>query len=157
MPLHAQGPPYCYAGPRLQVKFLHVIRCWAPTQKDVRAFFASIRKAVLLCLSYAFIQLSSVCASLELHAPRSRVSTAVYVSTIYKSLFGSPSADLVFEAQGHQQTPLQAHALLRSFWIFRYQLLPWRKAESVSVLHTSVLSEIWSFSQFFWSYQDFKI
>jgi hypothetical protein len=41
--------------------------------------------------------------------------------------------------------------MLRSFWIFRYQLLPWRKAESISVLHTSVLCEIWSFRQFFWS------
>ncbi len=54
------------------------------------------RRAVLLCLSQAFIQLQSICASLELHTPHSRVSTAVYVSTFYKSLFGSPSADLVF-------------------------------------------------------------
>jgi hypothetical protein len=51
---------------------------------------------VLLSLSHAFIQLQSVCASLELHTSHSRVSTVVYVSTFYKSLFGSPSADLVF-------------------------------------------------------------
>ncbi len=53
------------------------------------------------------------------------------------------------EAQGRQQTPRTVHALLRSFWILRYLLLPQRKAESVSVLHTLVLYEIRSFRQVF--------
>jgi hypothetical protein len=66
-------------------------------KKKREGFFSIYKtKAALLCLSHAFIQLQSVCASLELHTPHSRVSTAVYVSTFYKSLFGSPSADLVF-------------------------------------------------------------
>jgi hypothetical protein len=54
------------------------------------------------------------------------------------------------EAQGRQQTPRTVHALLRSFWISRYLLLPQRKAESVSVLHTSVLYEIRSFRETSW-------
>ncbi|KAH9569365.1 hypothetical protein CY35_03G129300 [Sphagnum magellanicum] len=66
-------------------------------KKKREGFFSIYKtKAALFCLSHAFIQLQSVCASLELHTPHSRVSTAVYVSTLYKSLFGSPSADLVF-------------------------------------------------------------
>jgi hypothetical protein len=54
------------------------------------------------------------------------------------------------EAQGRQQTPRTVHALLRSFWISRYLLLPQRKAESVSVLHTSVLYKIRSFRETSW-------
>ncbi len=54
-----------------------------------------------------------------------------------------------WEAQGRQQTPRKVHALLRSFCTLRYLLLPQRKAESVSVLHPSVLCEIWSFRQVF--------
>jgi hypothetical protein len=54
------------------------------------------------------------------------------------------------EAQGRHQTPQTVHALLRSFWILRYLLLPQRKAESVSVLHTSVLYEIRSFGETSW-------
>jgi len=46
------------------------------------------------------------------------------------------------EAQSHQQTPRNVHALLRSFWIFRYQLLPQMKAASVCVLQTLVLCQI---------------
>jgi hypothetical protein len=67
-------------------------------KKKTREGFFSIYKtrAMLLCLSHAFIQLQSVCAPLEFHTPDSRVPTAVYVSTFYKSFFGSPSADLVF-------------------------------------------------------------
>jgi hypothetical protein len=53
------------------------------------------------------------------------------------------------EAQGRQQKPRTVHALLRSFWILRYLLLPQRTAESVSVLHPLVLYEIRSFRQFF--------
>jgi len=53
------------------------------------------------------------------------------------------------EAQSHQQTPRNVHALLRSFWIFRYQLLPQMKAASVCVLQTLVLCQIWSFRRFF--------
>jgi hypothetical protein len=55
-----------------------------------------------------------------------------------------------FEAQGRQQMPRTVHALLRSFRISRYLLLPQRKAESVSVLHTSVLYEIRSFRETSW-------
>jgi hypothetical protein len=54
------------------------------------------------------------------------------------------------EAQGRQQTTRTVHALLRSFWISRYLLLPQRKAESVSVLHTSVLYEIRNFRETSW-------
>jgi hypothetical protein len=81
-----------------KVKFVDVIRCWATTGKKTRQGFYPIYKtrAVLLCLSHTFIQLQSVCASLEHHTPHSTVSTAVYVSTFYKSLFGNPLADLVF-------------------------------------------------------------
>jgi hypothetical protein len=53
------------------------------------------------------------------------------------------------EAQGRQQSPRTVHALLRSFWILRYLLLPQRKAESVFVLPPWVLCEIWSFRQVF--------
>jgi hypothetical protein len=83
---------------RSQVKFVHLIRCWQLQEKKTREGFFSVyeRRAVLLCLSHAFIQLQSVCAPLELHTPHSRVPTAVYVSTFYKSFFGRPSADLVF-------------------------------------------------------------
>ncbi|KAH9569366.1 hypothetical protein CY35_03G129300 [Sphagnum magellanicum] len=50
-------------------------------KKKREGFFSIYKtKAALFCLSHAFIQLQSVCASLELHTPHSRVSTVVYVS-----------------------------------------------------------------------------
>jgi hypothetical protein len=118
VPLHAQGPPYSCPGAR-KSNLCTWLGAGQLQEKKTSKGFLSIYKtrAMLLCLSHAFIQLQSVCASLELHTAHPTVSTAVYVSTFYKSLFGSPSADTS-----------EGHALFRSFWIFRYQLLPWRKS-----------------------------
>jgi len=60
------------------------------------------------------------------------------------------------ETEGRQQTPRKVHALLRSFCILRYLLLPQRKVESLSVLHTLVLCEIWSFGHVFVKLAGFK-